>query len=261
MSTSPDPFLDQLMEDLCIEPEQLRKALESEYLQRDDLEPEVKDLMIEYHLGEYHERESKAWENAIRILEKSPERIVKDLCELVDYFLEAKSNKAEMLLYCICKYTTSQPHLVPFDWLERWIGSPEQLKDRGFLYVAIMVSRVQPDLIVDEQCFAPILKLSESMGLESCELWFNVGISYPEVLLKLAEIWFDRVGWNTKFGNCLARAFTEVAHIRKEQIGSMIEVLGKVEFKEEPLEPNLIRLTFEPSPSDMIAELEKIRLG
>src|SRR5947209_7935321 len=113
----------------CIEPEQLRKALEDEYRQRDDVEPELKDFMIEYRLSEYLERERKAWGDAIRILNQSPERIVKELCELLDYFLEAKSNKAELLLYYICKYTTSQPDLVPFDWLERWIGSAGQLEE------------------------------------------------------------------------------------------------------------------------------------
>ena len=231
-SRLPDLYLDQLITDLC---------------------------------GDDYQRQDEAWTQTLKILRKTPKRIVKDLCEVVDYFLESEEqfSKAMAILFILSWESEQWPDHVPLDYLVRWIESSERLDDLGFLSVAIMVSRVQPKLIV-ERCLARALKVSERKGRSSRDLWSNIGISFPEILLEIAQKWFEHVGYDTEFGSTLANVFIDVAHFRQDKISSIIDILTEVEARKEPEEPLkpgkiLIRLPHSPSPTDIISKLNEIQ--
>jgi hypothetical protein len=229
MASAPDPFVDQLIDDLC---------------------------------GTDPERQYRAWEKAVDVLRATPERIAGGLCEVVDSFLGSDRHRARAgpTLFVLANHTARRPDLVPLQTLERWLGAPQRLDAMGLLSTLTMLSRLRPDLIA-----GPYYRLALEATLEhpvpSAELWSNVGRDQPDIVLEIAEVVFEQAGWDTPLAAAVVSILKRLGAARPDQIDAMVAVVQAAAHREPPPEPGTIRLRTSnlSSPDQVIAELHALR--
>jgi hypothetical protein len=210
------------------------------------------DQLLEDFLSDDDNRRYEAGSQLGKQIGSPSPALVTGICEAIEELagFDLNDDRIGQLAITLSLATDHQPELTPADLLQDLLAN-YSFDDSSQTLLYASLARVRPDWIVENR-LARALGVAVDQRAFNMMFLSNLGVAYPELVIRFADLWWQQVGWDMTSGSEIAQAFEQIADKRPEQIEAMIALLKAQQG--EPLGADMIDLR-----ADMLsAHIEKL---